>query len=223
MYRRSYIQKVLCSEGPMFRKYLFRRSFVQMVSYSKDPMFRKSYVQKKLFYMFRRSYIQKYLFGRFYIQKVLCWEDPIFRRSFVQKVLCWNTFPSFGYRYKNISRFFFITFMTLLFTSSKDTRDWVPKLRRFRNFKFRKPKSQVPGTWKPRTQVSKFCRHAWRFALCLFCNLLIYIWVFLQWYLITLLQLNFRLKSAIYCAASCVTNCAASLRRILCRLFLYTS
>ena len=221
IFRRSYVQKVLCSENICSESPLFRWSHIQKILYSEGPMFRRSYVQKifvqkvlcsdgpilRRSYMFRRSYIQKYLFGRLYIQKVLCWEDPIFRRSFVQKVLCWNTFPSFGFRYKNISRFFFISFITLLFTSSRDTREWVSKLRRSRNFKFRKT-----GAWKPRTHVSKFCRHAWRFALCLFCNWLIYILVFLQWYLITLLQFIL-LRLALQIA----------LRRILCRLFLYTS
>ena len=123
MFRRSYIQKVICSESPMFRNICLE-----------GPKLRSSY-------MFRRSYIQKYLFERFYIKKVLCSEGPIFRRSFVQKVFCWNTFPSFSFSYKNISHFFFIPFITLLFTTSRDAREWVPKLRRSRNFKFRNPLS----------------------------------------------------------------------------------
>ena len=55
-----YVQKVLCSEGPMFRKYLFERFYVQKVLYSEGPMFRRFYFQKVLYsegYMFR-----KYLF-----------------------------------------------------------------------------------------------------------------------------------------------------------------
>ena len=79
----------LCSEGLMFRKYLFRRSYVQMVSYSEDRMFRKSYVQK---YLFRRSYAQKVL----YVTK-----EPIFRiicleGSTITSIVHWmhyNTIP----------------------------------------------------------------------------------------------------------------------------------
>ena len=51
MFRRSYVEKVLCWEGSMFR-----RSFVQKVLCSEGSMFR-----------------------RFYIQKVLCSEGPMFR------------------------------------------------------------------------------------------------------------------------------------------------
>ena len=47
MFRRSYIQKVLCSEGPMFRKYLFKRSYIQKVLCSEGPIFR--YIQKVLY------------------------------------------------------------------------------------------------------------------------------------------------------------------------------
>ena len=45
IFRRSYVQKVLCSENI----YLFRRSYVQLVFYSEVPMFEKSYVQKVLY------------------------------------------------------------------------------------------------------------------------------------------------------------------------------
>ena len=51
MFRRFYVQKVLCSEGSKLR-----RSFVQKVLCSEGSMFR-----------------------RFYIQKVLCSEGPMFR------------------------------------------------------------------------------------------------------------------------------------------------
>ena len=44
-----YVQKVLCSEGPMFRRF-----YVQKVLCSEGPMFRRFYVQK---YLFRRSYV----------------------------------------------------------------------------------------------------------------------------------------------------------------------
>ena len=126
IFRRSYVQRVLwseniCSEGPMFRS-----SHIQKILCSESPMFRNICSKGPILrrsYMFRRSYIQKYLFGRFYIQKVLCSKGPIFTRSFVQKVLCWNTFPSFSFRYKSISCFFFISFITLSFTS-RDTRDF---------------------------------------------------------------------------------------------------
>ena len=49
--QKSYVQKVLCSAGSMFRG-----SFIQKVLSSEGSMFR-----------------------RFYIQKVLCSEDPMFR------------------------------------------------------------------------------------------------------------------------------------------------
>ena len=81
----------LCSEGSMFRKYLFKRFYVQKVLYSEGPMFRRSYVQKVLYSegpMFRRSYVQKIFVQKVlyqYIQKVLCSEGPIFR--YIQKVL----------------------------------------------------------------------------------------------------------------------------------------
>ena len=47
MFRRFYVQKVLCSEGPMFRKYLFKRSYIQKVLGSEGPIFR--YIQKVLY------------------------------------------------------------------------------------------------------------------------------------------------------------------------------
>ena len=59
-----YVQKVLCSEGPMFRRF-----YVQKVLCSEGSMFRKFYVQKVLYSegsMFRRSYVQKDLFRRSY-------------------------------------------------------------------------------------------------------------------------------------------------------------
>ena len=77
-----YVQKVLCSEGSMFRKYLFRRFYVQKVLYSEGPMFKRSYVQKVLYLegsMFRRSYVQKNC-----VQKVLYSEGSMIRRSYIQ-------------------------------------------------------------------------------------------------------------------------------------------
>ena len=72
----------LCSEGSMFRKYLFKRFYVQKVLYSEGPMFRRSYIQKVLYSegpMFRRSYVQKNI-----VQKVLYSEGSMFRRSYIQ-------------------------------------------------------------------------------------------------------------------------------------------
>ena len=51
MLRRSYVQKVICSEGPMSDGLLFRRSYVRKVLSSESPvgLLRRS--------LFRRSYI----------------------------------------------------------------------------------------------------------------------------------------------------------------------
>ena len=178
MFRWSHIQKILCSESPMFRNICSEGSILSRS------------------YMFRRSYIQKYLFGRFYIQKVLCSKGPTFTRSFVQKVLCWNTFPSFSFRYKNISRFFLfpsqLYYSLLLGIHASEFQSYDVLGTSYYEI------PQVPGTWNPRTQVSKFCRHAWRFALCLFCKMTDWYLSFLQWYLITLLQFDCRLKNAVY-------------------------
>ena len=60
-----YVQKLLCSEGPMFRRF-----YVQKVLCSEGPMFRRFYDQKALYSegsMFRKSYVQKYLFRRSYV------------------------------------------------------------------------------------------------------------------------------------------------------------
>ena len=67
MFRRFYVQKVLCSENICLKGSMFRRFYIQKVQCSEGPMFRK------------------YLFKRSYIQKVLCSEGPIFR--YIQKVL----------------------------------------------------------------------------------------------------------------------------------------
>ena len=53
-----YVQKVLCSEGSMFRRF-----YVQKVLCSEGPMF-----------------------GRFYVQKVLCSEGSMFRRSWFRNI-----------------------------------------------------------------------------------------------------------------------------------------
>ena len=79
MFRRFYIQKVLCSENICSKGSMFRRFYVQNVLYSEGPMFRRSYVPKKIVQkvlysegsMFRRSYIQIYS------------EGPIFGKLFV--------------------------------------------------------------------------------------------------------------------------------------------
>ena len=138
IFRRSYVQRVLCSENICSEGPMFKRSHIQKILCSESPMFRNICSEGPILrrsYMFRRSYIQKYLFGRFYIQKFLCLEGLIFRRSFVQKVLCWDTFPSFSFRYKNISRFFFISFITysllLGIHASEFQRYDVPKSPKF--------------------------------------------------------------------------------------------
>ena len=55
MFRKIYIQKILCSEGPIFRKYLFKRSYIEKVLYS--VMFRRSYIQKSLCFIWEKTYI----------------------------------------------------------------------------------------------------------------------------------------------------------------------
>ena len=154
----------------MFRKYLFEKSYVQMVSYSEDPMYRKSYVQK---YLFRRFYTQKVL----YVQKILCSEvfvwkvlypegpmfrSSIFRRSFVKKVLCWNTVSASGIKTSRVSFLFpsLLYYSLLLGIHASEFQSY--DVLGTSNSKI----PQVSGTWKPRTQVPKFCRHAWHFALC---------------------------------------------------------
>ena len=72
----------LCSEGSMFRKYLFKRLYAQKALYSEGPMFRRFHAQKVLYSegpMFRRSYVQKKI-----VQKVLYSEGSMFRRSYIQ-------------------------------------------------------------------------------------------------------------------------------------------
>ena len=123
IFRRSYVQKVLCSEnicseGPMFRWYHIQKIicsespmseiFVQKVLYSKGPICSKDTI-------FRNICLESSISRRSYVQKVLYSEDPFYW------VLCWNTFSSFSFRYKNISRF--VSYITLLFTSSRDTRE----------------------------------------------------------------------------------------------------
>ena len=84
MFRRFYIQKVICSENICSKGSMFRRFYIQKVLCSEGSMFRRSYIQKvlcskkivqKVLYsegsMFRRSYIQIYS------------EGPIFRKLFV--------------------------------------------------------------------------------------------------------------------------------------------
>ena len=63
MFRRFYVQKVLCSENICLKGSMFRRFYIQEVLCSEGSMFRRSY-----------------------IQKVLCSEGPLFR--YIEKVLC---------------------------------------------------------------------------------------------------------------------------------------
>ena len=86
-----YVQKGLCSEGSMFRKYMFKRFYVQKALYSEGPMFRWFYVQKILYSegpMFSKKCSEGPIFR--YIQKVLYSENSLF---YVGKKL-----TSFGFR-----------------------------------------------------------------------------------------------------------------------------
>ena len=83
MFRRFYVQKVLCSENICWKGSLFRRFYIQKALCSEGSMFRRSYIQKVL--CSEGPIFRKYLFKRSYIQKVLCSEGPIFR--YIQKVL----------------------------------------------------------------------------------------------------------------------------------------
>ena len=83
MFRRFYVQKVLCSENICSKGSMFRRFYIQKVLCSKGSMFRRSYIQKVL--CSKGPMFRKKLFKRSYIQKVLCSEGPIFR--YIQKVL----------------------------------------------------------------------------------------------------------------------------------------
>ena len=83
MFRRFYVQKVLCSENICSKGSMFNRFYIQKVLCSEGPMFRRSYIQKVL--CSEGPMFRKYLFKRSYIQKVLCSEGPIFR--YIQKVL----------------------------------------------------------------------------------------------------------------------------------------
>ena len=81
MFRRFYVQKifvqkVLCSEGS-----IFRRAYVQKVLCSEGPIFRRSYVLKVL--CSEKHCSKGAIFRRFYVQKVLY--SNIFRRSYIQK------------------------------------------------------------------------------------------------------------------------------------------
>ena len=83
MFRRFYVQKVLCSENICSKGSMFRRFYIQKVLCSEGSMFRRFYIQKVQCsegLMFRKK-----LFKRSYIQKALCSEGPIFR--YIQKVL----------------------------------------------------------------------------------------------------------------------------------------
>ena len=75
----------LFSEGSIFRRFYVQKIFVQKVLCSEGSIFRRSYVQKVLCSegsIFRRSYVQKVL-----CSENICSKGPIFRRFYVQKVL----------------------------------------------------------------------------------------------------------------------------------------
>ena len=83
MFRRFYVQKVLCSENICSKGSMSRRFYIQKVLYSEGSMFRRSYIQKVL--CSEGPIFRKKLFKWSYIQKVICSEGPIFR--YIQKVL----------------------------------------------------------------------------------------------------------------------------------------
>ena len=69
------VQKVLYSEGPMFRRSYVQKIFVQKVLCS-DGL------------IFRRSYVQKVLCSKIFAQKVLCSEGPICSREPIFRNIC---------------------------------------------------------------------------------------------------------------------------------------
>ena len=168
-----------CSEGPIFRRFYVQKIFVQKVLCSDGIIFRRSYVQKVLCqkYLFRRSYtqkvlyVQKILYSEIFVWKVLYPEGPMFRRSYIQKILFVRSYAGTHFHLSasgiKTSRVFFPTqlYYSLLLGIHAN---------RFQSYEVLGTSNseipQVPGTWKPRAQVPKFCRHVWRFALCLFCN-----------------------------------------------------
>ena len=53
IFRRFYVQKVLCSEKNCSKGPIFRRFYVQKVLYS--DLFRRSYIQKRLCFMLEQT------------------------------------------------------------------------------------------------------------------------------------------------------------------------
>ena len=151
LFRISYVQQVLwsekiCSEGPMFRWSYIQK--VIILCSEEGPMFRNISLECPIF------------------------RDLMFRRSFVQKVACCNTFSSNSstFRYKNIF-ISFIIFITLRYSILLGIHAYelrssdVSKL-------FGTSNSEVPKLGNPKSSsyVPKLRRHAWRFALRLFCD-----------------------------------------------------
>ena len=171
MFGKSYIQKVLCSEGPMFGKFLFRRSYAQMVSYSEGPMFIRSYAQK---YLFRRSYAQKVLCSegpifrniclegsisiRSNVQKVLYSEDPLFRRSYAGTHFDLSASGIKAFLSQFISRFFFslLNFIIHFFLGYTRVSSKVPTFSELQIPKF--PKFAEFGNPKPKFRSSVVMR-----------------------------------------------------------------
>ena len=69
MFRRFYVQKVLCSKNICSKGSMFRRFYIQKVLCSEGSILGRSYVQKVL------------------CSENICSKGPIFRRFYVQKVL----------------------------------------------------------------------------------------------------------------------------------------
>ena len=71
MFRRFYVQNVLCSENICSKGYMFRRFYIQKVLCSEGSMFRRSYIQKVLIGLCSEGpifrYIQKALFRTFFV------------------------------------------------------------------------------------------------------------------------------------------------------------
>ena len=132
-----YVQKILYSEGPMFRGSYVQKIFVQKVLCLDGLIFRRYYVQKvlcsekfvqKVLYsegpicsedpIFRNICLESSISRRSYVQRALYSEDPLFRRSYAGTHF---HLSASGIKTSRVS--FFIPFINLLFTSSRDTRE----------------------------------------------------------------------------------------------------
>ena len=123
----------------------------------------------------------------------------MFKRPCIQKILFRSSYAGTHFHLsfsgiktfflsQFISRFFFISFIILLFTSSWDTRKWVSKIRRSRNFR----SSSSSHNLEIRTNPSFFHNDIWPH----FCNKIV---------------IYFAASCAIYCAVPCAVIRASSL------------